>query len=85
MIIMTVMTDINYYSLYTYAKKARYKQINDNYFHFLFQGYRVESLCDDNDMSMITCICKVSSPKKSNKLQESKLQIIYIFKIIIIH
>lgn len=67
---------ITYNLLYTFAKRARYKQIEENYFHFLFQGYRIE--CTYSEEEFITCICKISSPKLSNKLKEKQLQIIYM-------
>lgn len=53
----------------------RYKTIKDNYCHFVFQGFRVESVRDGEET--ITCIAKIGSPRLSNNTYCFK-DIIYI-------
>lgn len=59
-----------------FTKRMRYKVINDNYYHFVFQGYRVEMIIEKS--YYIICICKGISPRKTNSIYNCNDNIIYI-------
>ena len=48
-----------------FTKRMRYKVINDNYYHFVFQGYRVEMIIEKS-------YCALPGKMDTKKLQKTK-------------
>lgn len=73
------LKQMSYQTIYSLARRARYKFISDEhtYFHFVFQGVRVEAIKDDGENTII-CLCKGGCPKGTNKLDTYNDKIFYI-------
>lgn len=53
-------------SLLYIAKRSRYKYIEDNYFHFIFNGIRVECIYSNN----YHIVCLVSGKESRSKMND---------------
>lgn len=51
-------------TVYHLARRARYKFIEPDYCHFVFQGFRIEALQEKDNY--IVCVCKGGAAKKTN-------------------
>ena len=69
---MVDIKQLTFTAIKNIAKREKYREIQDDYCHFVFQGYRVEAI------RKIVCIVKGKSPKKTNDNSLYNDRIIYI-------